>query len=119
MSKIPSNVSGGLAHTPRGELDAWVRTDSLAEVTGVAEDEIRQGPSAVFKPYSSAHMDFVIPLKSTAETVQERLSEPSSYVFEEAPFEYEKWTTARRVDWLVIVRGCVKMWMSQLSSRIR
>jgi hypothetical protein len=60
------NVSGKLTkpNTPTGELDIWVRTDTLAEVTGIAEEEIKQR-FATFSPFDAGRMDFVIRVKTT------------------------------------------------------
>jgi len=61
------NVSGQLADAPIGELDIWVNTDKLAEVSGVAKDTINQQLSKNFKSFEAGRMKFVIRLKNTKE----------------------------------------------------
>jgi hypothetical protein len=71
------NASGQLANAPIGQLDIWVRTDKLAEVSGVPEKMIKDRLSKDFAPFDAGRMDFVIRLKSTedAETLVARLRE--------------------------------------------
>jgi len=60
------NVSGQVSDppAPTGELDVWLRTDSLAEAAGVAEEVIKQRLSD-FKPFAGRRtMNFVIRLKA-------------------------------------------------------
>jgi hypothetical protein len=59
------NVSGKLASAPQGELDVWLRTEKLAEVTGQAEKAIRQRFTKTFQAFPAGRMDFVIRLKTT------------------------------------------------------
>jgi hypothetical protein len=64
------NVSGRLANPPVGELDVWIRTDGLAEVTGVPEVSITQRLSKISSPFSAGAMSFVIRIKSKEEAEQ-------------------------------------------------
>jgi len=64
------NASGKLtgADPPQqGQLDAWLRTDKLAELTGVSEEAIKQRFSKTFTPFPAGRMDFVLRLKSRKE----------------------------------------------------
>ena len=61
------NTSGKMANSPMGELDVWIRTDSLAEVINLNETEIRKRFLKDFQPFSTGHMDFIIRLKSPAD----------------------------------------------------
>jgi hypothetical protein len=71
------NVSGQLANAPEGQLDIWVRTDKLAEVSGVPEKTIKQRFSTHFSPFAAGRMDFVIRIKDIkeAETLVSQLRE--------------------------------------------
>ena len=71
------NVSGQLANAPEGQLDIWVRTDKLAEVSGVPEKTIKQRFSTLFSPFAAGRMDFVIRIKDIkeAETLVSQLRE--------------------------------------------
>jgi len=64
------NVAGGLDSPPNGQLDVWVRTDALSEVTGVSENSIRQRLSKIVPPFKASVMDFVLRLKSQGEAQQ-------------------------------------------------
>jgi hypothetical protein len=61
------NTSGQLANAPNGQLDVWLRTDRLAEVSGVPETVIKERFSKDFSPFDAGRMDFVIRLKSKKE----------------------------------------------------
>jgi hypothetical protein len=63
------NVSGELANPtpPAGELDVWISTDKLAQVSGVPEENIKQSLSKVSQPFAAGRMKFVIRLRSTKE----------------------------------------------------
>lgn len=61
------NVSGELAKAPQSELDVWVRTDALSEVTGVPEAKIRDILAKIEKPFSAGAMDFVLRLKAISD----------------------------------------------------
>lgn len=63
------NASGGLGHPEPGELKVWIRTDKLAQVTGIAEGSIQQGLSGITSeaPARAGMMNFVIGLKTTGE----------------------------------------------------
>jgi hypothetical protein len=71
------NVSGQLADAPEGQLDIWVRTEKLAEVSGVPEKTIKQRLSTHFSPFAAGRMDFVIRIKNVkeAETLVAQLRE--------------------------------------------
>ena len=60
------NVSGELGALP-GELDTWVRTESLAEVTGSSRVKVEQALQKEFSPITVPGWDFVIRLKSRDE----------------------------------------------------
>lgn len=61
------NVSGELAKAPQNELDVWVRTDALAEVTGIAEANIRDALVKIEKPFAAEKMDFILRLKALSD----------------------------------------------------
>lgn len=58
------NVSGKLASAPQGELDVWLRTEKLAEVTGQTEKVIKERFLKTFQVFQAGRMDFVIRLKT-------------------------------------------------------
>jgi hypothetical protein len=58
------NVSGKLAVAPKGELDVWIRTEALAELTAQPEQTIKERFSRSFQPFPSGRMNFVIRLKT-------------------------------------------------------
>lgn len=60
------NVSGELG-APPGELDTWVRTLALAEVTGSSKVKIEQALQKEFSPTMVPGWDFVIRLKNKDE----------------------------------------------------
>jgi len=60
------NVSGGLAQPAPAELDVWIRTESLAEVTGTPAATIRERFSR-FSPFVAGAMDFMVRVRSTRE----------------------------------------------------
>jgi hypothetical protein len=58
------SVSGQFANppTPIGELDVWINTDKLAQVSGVAEESIKE---RFFKPFDAGRMKCLIRLTNT------------------------------------------------------
>ena len=63
------NVSGKLADPPppAGELDVWVSTDKLAQVSGIPEESIKEKLSKNFQPFAAGRMKFIIRLRSVKE----------------------------------------------------
>ncbi|MHB1796462.1 MAG: endonuclease NucS domain-containing protein [Acidobacteriaceae bacterium] len=63
------NTSGELANPEPGDLDVWIRTAKLAQVTGNSEEAIKETlakiPSA--PPFPAGMMNFVIRLKTPSE----------------------------------------------------
>ena len=63
------NASGELADPPQGELDVWIRTDKLAQVTGIADEQIKERLAGIPSqpPFQAGMMKFIIRLKTEQE----------------------------------------------------
>jgi len=59
------NVSGEkLGSAEPGELDVWIRTDKLSEVSGLAEVLIKGRLTKISAPLSAVKMNFILRLRS-------------------------------------------------------
>lgn len=63
------NASGELANPPQGQLDVWIRTDKLAQITGITDEQIKDRLAGIpaQPPFQAGMMKFILRLKTEQE----------------------------------------------------